>query len=95
MKIIAPLICASLLIGGTVLVVLQPQPHSDADPVAHEPLILPLVKPKIVVIKSKRRLRLYSNNKLVRTYRVGLGFNPVDDKVKEGDGTTPESDFYI
>jgi murein L,D-transpeptidase YafK len=38
---------------------------------------------------------LYSNNKLVRAYRVGLGTSPVDDKIKEGDRRTPEGEFYI
>ena len=38
---------------------------------------------------------LYSNNKLVRVYRVGLGTDPVNDKTKEGDRRTPEGEFYI
>ena len=38
---------------------------------------------------------LYENNKLVRTYRVGLGLSPVGDKVRSGDHRTPEGDFYI
>ena len=32
---------------------------------------------------------------VVRTYQVGLGFNPVPDKQREGDGATPEGDFYV
>lgn len=59
------------------------------------PLRLPLVNPRIVVLKSKRQLLLYSDNRVVRTYRIGLGFDPVNDKIKEGDGATPEGDFYI
>src|SRR2546423_9921822 len=58
-------------------------------------LKLPLVSPKIVVLKSRRRLMLYSGNKLVRMYRVGLGTDPVNDKIKEGDRRTPEGEFYI
>ncbi len=56
---------------------------------------LVLVNPRILVIKSKRQMFLYSEDKVVRTYRIGLGFNPVDDKIKEGDGATPEGKFYI
>jgi murein L,D-transpeptidase YafK len=59
------------------------------------PLKLPLSKPKIVVIKSMRRLMLYSDDKLVRRYRVGLGSSPIDDKTKEGDRRTPEGSFYV
>jgi len=59
------------------------------------PLQLPLVQPKIMVSKSNRRLMLYSDGKLVRTYRVGLGLSPIEDKVKQGDRRTPEGEFYI
>ena len=58
-------------------------------------LKLPLKEPRIVVYKSKRRLELYSDGKLVRTYKVGLGLNPVPDKVRQGDRATPEGDFYV
>lgn len=58
-------------------------------------LTLPLKDPRIVVFKKERRLDLYSDEKIVRTYKVGLGFSPVADKVREGDGATPEGDFYI
>src|SRR4026208_288320 len=55
----------------------------------------PIEKPRIVVSKSARKLELYSDKTLMRTYRVGLGFSPVPDKVREGDGATPEGDFYV
>jgi len=58
-------------------------------------LQLPIDKPRIVVYKQQRKLEFYSDQKLLRTYRVGLGFNPVPDKQHEGDGATPEGDFYI
>ena len=59
------------------------------------PLKLPLVEPRIVVLKARRRLLLYSAGSIVRVRRVGLGFNPKDDKVRQGDGATPEGDFYV
>ena len=55
----------------------------------------PIEKPRIVVYKRERKLELYSDKTLVRTYRVGLGFSPVADKVREGDGATPEGEFYV
>jgi len=55
----------------------------------------PIKNPQIVVYKKARKLELYSDKTLVRTYRVGLGFNPVADKRREGDGATPEGDFYV
>ena len=55
----------------------------------------PPKKPKVVVYKSQRKLELYDDDKLIKTYKIALGTNPVDDKRKEGDGCTPEGEFYI
>ncbi|SRR6266404_4131996 len=60
-----------------------------------KPLALPLVNPRMIVIKNKRILRLYSGGKLAREYRAGLGSSPVEDKIKAGDRRTPEGEFYI
>jgi hypothetical protein len=56
----------------------------------NRPVELPpsLDQSKIIVKKAERKLYLYSGNKLVRTYRVGLGLSPVGDKVREGDRRT-------
>ena len=54
-----------------------------------------VVTPEVFVYKEKRRLYLIQSNVLVRDYPVGLGFHPVGDKEKEGDGRTPEGDFII
>jgi len=51
--------------------------------------------PRIVVEKSARRLTLYSGDRLVATYRVGLGFSPVGPKLREGDGRTPEGELRV
>ncbi len=56
---------------------------------------MPVQKPRIVVYKRERKLEFYSDKKLLRSYRIGLGFSPVADKEREGDGATPEGDFYI
>lgn len=54
-----------------------------------------LVQPKIVVKKSLRKLELLDGTAMVRVYDVGLGRSPIGDKEIEGDGKTPEGDFYI
>jgi hypothetical protein len=59
------------------------------------PLKLPLARPGVVVEKGARRLRLYAGGELVRVRRVVLGHDPVNDKVRQGDGRTPEGDFRI
>ncbi len=61
----------------------------------YSPLDTPVDNPKIVVYKSERRLELYDGDEMVRSYRIGLGFAPEGDKEREGDGKTPEGEFYI
>ena len=69
--------------------------NADEFSVNNVVLKLPVANARIVVSKSRRRLMLYSNNSLVRVYRIGLGTDPVNDKIKEGDRRTPEGEFYI
>ena len=49
----------------------------------------------IVVDKAQRRLDVFAEDKLIRSYSMRLGFNPVGNKEKEGDGKTPEGDYVI
>ena len=51
--------------------------------------------PKIVVSKSLRRLELFDGSDLVKTFAVVLGSSAIGDKATEGDGRTPEGDFYV
>ena len=71
------------------------KPPEVSPPEQRQPLPSPLSQPKIVVKKGQRQLFLFSGDKLVRTYRVGLGLSPIGDKVRSGDHRTPEGDFYI
>ncbi len=57
--------------------------------------IAELTSPNIVVRKSKRTLELFDGNKLVKVYKMVLGFAPSGDKEVEGDGRTPEGEFYV
>ena len=50
---------------------------------------------KIVILKSQRKLLIYSQGLLVKTYTVSLGKNPVGTKVYEGDYKTPEGAYKI
>ena len=73
----------------------EPLPSRAVQEPSAQNLKLPLVDPRIVVIKSQRKLELYSAGSLVRTYKVGLGHNPIPDKQRSGDRATPEGEFYI
>ena len=50
---------------------------------------------RIVVEKAARRMQLMQDGRVVRTYRVALGFTPEGDKRRQGDGKTPEGEFRI
>jgi murein L,D-transpeptidase YafK len=86
---------ALLLSAGVATYVLLPSRMQDmANQMSTKPLPK-LSDPRIVVKKRERMLELFDGDKLVKTYPVGLGFAPEGDKEKEGDGKTPEGDFYI
>ncbi len=52
-------------------------------------------KVSILVEKSKYRLTVYYDRQPIKSYSVVFGGNPVDDKLKEGDKSTPEGVFKI
>lgn len=54
-----------------------------------------LENPRIIVRKKDRKLEVYDGEKLVKTYKIGLGFAPEGDKETQGDGKTPEGEFFI
>lgn len=58
-------------------------------PVAAAPVDL------IVVDKSRRVMTLWTGKKPFKTYRIGLGGNPVGHKEQEGDSRTPEGRYII
>lgn len=55
----------------------------------------PLKNPRLLIKKGERKLHLYDGYRLIKTYNAALGFAPVGDKEIQGDGKTPEGDFYI
>jgi murein L,D-transpeptidase YafK len=48
-----------------------------------------------VIVKSERTLTLMSTGKVLKTYKIALGGNPVGPKSKAGDKKTPEGDYVI
>ena len=50
---------------------------------------------KVVVIKHERTLQLLSNGKVVKTYKVALGSEPVGAKQTQGDHRTPEGTYIL
>ena len=61
-------------------------------------MVTPLEKlenPRLVVKKSERTLEIFDGDKLLKTYKIVLGFAPEGDKEQEGDGKTPLGEFYV
>ena len=49
----------------------------------------------LVVYKARRALYLFHNNDVLRAYPIQLGFAPEGHKQFQGDGKTPEGDYWI
>ena len=52
-------------------------------------------KKRIVIHKARRRLDLYADETILKSYIVNLGLQPVGDKRRQGDMRTPEGDLFI
>ena len=49
----------------------------------------------VLVEKAQKRLTLFSEDMLIKTYEVALGRNPEGPKLTEGDKRTPEGRYII
>ncbi len=68
------------LICGLVLAQATPKPlHAD----------------RVVVLKKERTLQLLSQGKVIKTYKVALGGDPVGAKTRQGDHKTPEGVYVL
>jgi lipoprotein-anchoring transpeptidase ErfK/SrfK len=78
-------------------------PPPEAPPACDRPycsvdLDFPLscvTNPKIYVLKAERRLWLVQSDTLVRDYHIALGYSPRGDKYFQGDGRTPEGEYFV
>lgn len=49
----------------------------------------------IKVYKGIRTLEFWQDDSLKRSFRISLGFSPQGQKLRDGDGRTPEGRYYI
>ena len=49
----------------------------------------------IVVKKGERSMFLLNGETVIKSYGIDLGFAPVGHKIREGDGRTPEGQYFI
>lgn len=90
-------VCAAFVALGSIasFVLVTSRMQGNQSMTKNETRPARLSDPRIVIKKRERILELYDGERLVKTYPVGLGFAPDGDKEKQGDGKTPEGDFYI
>ncbi|MEQ1929693.1 MAG: L,D-transpeptidase family protein [Parvularculaceae bacterium] len=50
---------------------------------------------RILIEKAARRMTLYDGDAVIAGYRIALGFAPLGDKTRQGDGKTPEGRYRI
>ncbi|MBR0597213.1 L,D-transpeptidase family protein [Sinanaerobacter chloroacetimidivorans] len=50
---------------------------------------------EIRVYKKDRRLEFWQDGELIQTFKISLGFSPDGEKLRNGDGRTPEGSYYI
>jgi murein L,D-transpeptidase YafK len=49
----------------------------------------------VVVLKKERKLILYSEGQVLKTYLVSLGSEPIGPKTRQGDHKTPEALYVL
>jgi murein L,D-transpeptidase YafK len=49
----------------------------------------------VIVLKKERTLELLSRGKVIKTYKIALGGDPVGPKTKQGDHKTPEGIYVL
>lgn len=50
---------------------------------------------RVVVIKGERVLQLFKDGKMLKSYKVALGGDPVGPKTRQGDHKTPEGSYIL
>jgi murein L,D-transpeptidase YafK len=67
-----------------------------APQLSHEPLHADRVHAdRVVVHKKEHTLELISQGKVIRTYKVALGGDPIGPKTRQGDHKTPEGAYIL
>jgi len=54
-----------------------------------------LKESRLEINKGKRTVTVFDGDKQIKSFKMVLGFDPKGDKETEGDGRTPEGDFYV
>jgi murein L,D-transpeptidase YafK len=50
---------------------------------------------RVIVLKQQRTLELLAEGKVIKTYKVALGADPIGPKTRQGDHKTPEGNYVL
>jgi len=50
---------------------------------------------EVIVFKAKRELQLLKDGKVLRSYEIALGTEPIGPKTQQGDHRTPEGNYIL
>jgi murein L,D-transpeptidase YafK len=78
-RILTALTALLLSMPGVAQEAAQPALHAD----------------RVLVLKRERTLQLLSQGKMVRSYKVALGGDPIGPKTRQGDHKTPEGVYML
>jgi murein L,D-transpeptidase YafK len=76
-----------MLMGVSILLLSSSGPAQTSD--------APLHADRVVVLKQARTLELFSHGKVIKTYKVALGGDPIGPKTRQGDHKTPEGVYML
>jgi murein L,D-transpeptidase YafK len=62
---------------------------------AAQRVVRPLHADRVVVLKSERTSQLVDHGRVVKTYKVALGGDPIGAKSRQGDHKTPEGSYVL
>ena len=95
LEVVVLCVAGAFLIGRSVLRARGPGTPRSPAPLVNSGRPLPtLSAPRVLVEKRARRLTVCDGERPVKSYRIALGFG-CGDKIREGDGCTPEGDFTV
>lgn len=79
---------------GAMLALLMPTSLAAEMPLRYSMTPLPIAD-RVVVYKAERQMSLLQQGRVLKTYRIALGGNPVGHKVRQGDSRTPEGSYIL
>jgi hypothetical protein len=88
--------------GGTTIAVYDPALYGPDAPLARIIAVRhlrlrdgKLLDPLLLVNKGQRRLELWVKRRMIKAYRIQLGWHPVGPKLRQGDQKTPEGTYFV